>query len=179
MMRTSLFDSVPGFDQPIAVLKHCHGRIRKQIATLQKLLVHLPTFGANPEAQQAANAVLRYFEVAAPHHHADEEQDLLPVLQALAQDDDARLIREILPQILQEHHQMDALWPPLAGQLKEIASGRSAELDAQNVKLFSEMYSAHMEKEETHIAPMALRLFSAEQMTALGQAMQARRKITE
>ncbi|HEV2612422.1 MAG TPA: hemerythrin domain-containing protein, partial [Noviherbaspirillum sp.] len=34
---TDLFDTAPGFDQPIAVLKHCHDRIRKQLATLERL----------------------------------------------------------------------------------------------------------------------------------------------
>ena len=57
-MNDFLPDTAPGFDQPIAVLKHCHGRIRKQLATLEKLLAHLPEHGADEQAQQAAQAVL-------------------------------------------------------------------------------------------------------------------------
>ncbi|MFC3376746.1 hypothetical protein ACFOLJ_12875 [Rugamonas sp. CCM 8940] len=41
-MSESLIDTAPGFDQPIAVLKHCHDRIRKQLLTLNNLLAHLP-----------------------------------------------------------------------------------------------------------------------------------------
>ena len=60
-------DPAPDFDQPVAVLKHCHGRIRKQLSTLEKLLTHLPlsqaeTGGADEQARQAAQAVLKYFD---------------------------------------------------------------------------------------------------------------------
>ena len=64
----SLFDSAPGFDQPLAVLKHCHERIRKQLATMEKLVNHLNDIGIDEDAQHAAKAVLRYFRKAAPQH---------------------------------------------------------------------------------------------------------------
>ena len=51
-MTIALPDSAPSFDQPIAVLKHCHDRIRKQLATLDKLLPHLTAHGADEQAQQ-------------------------------------------------------------------------------------------------------------------------------
>jgi pyridoxamine 5'-phosphate oxidase len=70
-MTNVLPDTAPGFDQPIAVLKHCHDRIRKQLATLEKLLAHLPVHGADEQARQAAAAVLKYFDKAAPLHHED------------------------------------------------------------------------------------------------------------
>ena len=60
-MNNFLPDTAPGFDQPIAVLKHCHGRIRKQLATLERLLSHLPEHGADEAARQAAGAVLQVF----------------------------------------------------------------------------------------------------------------------
>lgn len=176
-MIAPLFEPVPGFDQPIAVLKHCHDRIRKQIRTMQNLLQHLPQSGADSEAQQGAAAVLKYFDQAAPNHHADEEQDLLPMLQASARDADAALLVRVLPDILREHQQMDEAWQVLATQLNAIASGSAAVLSTDAVGQFAELYAAHMEKEETQIAPMAKRIFTAEQMTQLGKAMAARRGI--
>jgi pyridoxamine 5'-phosphate oxidase len=174
---SDLFVPIPGFDQPIAVLKHCHDRIRKQISTLQKLALHLPQHGADSEAQQAATAVLQYFNKAAPKHHEDEETDLLPMLQATASGDDASLLQQLMPQIMDEHQQMDALWHTLEPQLRDIAAASGNTLSADTVAHFAELYAAHMQKEETHIAPMAKRLFSAAQMTQLGDAMQARRAI--
>ena len=172
-----LHDSAPDFDQPIAVLKHCHGRIRKQLATLDKLLAHLPEFGADEQARQAARAVLNYFEKAAHLHHDDEEQDLIPMLRAVAQGEDAATLQALAPVILQDHKDMDALWQDLHEQLTAIAEGSAATLSASTVQRFSQRYSSHMEREESTMAPMALRLFSPEQMAQLGKAMQARRGI--
>lgn len=174
----TLFNNAPGFDQPLAVLKHCHDRIRKQLNTLDKLVQHLPSHGADEQARQAATAVLRYFTEAAPLHHEDEEINLLPTLQATAKDGDAAMLQEYLPLILQQHEQMAAQWAGLERQLSAIASGESAQLSANDIAQFKEIYAGHMHIEETHIAPMAMRIFSATQMTQLGNAMQQRRGIT-
>lgn len=178
-MADLLFQTAPGFDQPIAVLKHCHDRIRKQIKTLQNLLTHLPQHGADTQAQHAADAVLRYFEQAAPNHHADEEQDLMPMLQHTAADDDATLLQNLVPRIMAEHQQMEVLWNALAPQLHAIAAGTSGALSSSDVAAFSALYTAHMETEETNIAPMAKRIFSPAQMATLGQAMAARRGVDQ
>lgn len=174
----SLFDNAPGFDQPLAVLKHCHDRIRKQLATLDKLLQHLPEHGGDEQAMQAAKAVLRYFKEAAPLHHEDEEMDLLPTLQLTATGDDATLLQEFLPLILAQHHQMGAQWAVLEQQLLAIANGTSTHLSDADVTQFREIYAGHMQIEETKIAPMAMRIFSAAQMSKLGAAMQQRRGIS-
>lgn len=176
-MNDALPDTAPGFDQPIAVLKHCHDRIRKQLATLDKLVPHVAAHGADAQARQAAAAVIKYFDKAAHLHHADEEHDLVPMLQASAQGADAAQLAALVPTILDEHRQMDAMWQGLHEQLKDIADGSAAALRESDVRRFAQMYSAHMEREETHIAPMARRLFSAEQMAQLGEAMQMRRGI--
>lgn len=177
MMMNALPDTAPGFDQPIAVLKHCHDRIRKQLATLQKMLPHLARHGADAEAQQAAQAVLKYFDKAAHLHHADEEENLVPMLQSVAQGDDAATLAELVPGILQDHNEMDAMWQGLHEELTAIAAGCAATLSAATVQRFTDRYTNHMEREETRIAPMAQRLFSAAQMAQLGEAMQVRRGI--
>ena len=177
-MTAPLFASVPGFDQPIAVLKHCHDKIRKQLSTLQNLLAYLPEQGNTAESQQAAKAVLQYFNKAAHLHHDDEEQDLMPMLQATATGADAALLGTLVPEILADHQRMDQAWSALRPQLDAIADGASTELSASNVNAYVDAYHAHMSKEESQLAPMARRLFSAQQMAQLGTAMQRRRGIT-
>ena len=176
-MTVPLFDSVPGFDQPIAVLKHCHDKIRKQLATLQNLLAYLPQQGNTIAAQQAAKAVLQYFNKAAHLHHDDEEQDLMPMLQATASGADAALLATLVPEILADHQRMDQAWSTLRPQLDAIAAGASTELSPDGVNAYVDAYHAHMSKEEGQLAPMAKRLFSAQQMEQLGTAMQRRRGI--
>jgi pyridoxamine 5'-phosphate oxidase len=178
-MTNLLPEAAPGFDQPVAVLKHCHGRIRKQLATLDKLLAHLPEHGADQQARQAASAVMQYFDKAAHLHHADEEEDLIPMLRAVAQGEDAATLQALVPVILQDHQEMDALWSDLRPQLAAIAEGSAALIAPGTVQRFVQRYTAHMEREESMIAPMALRLFSPDQMAQMGNAMQARRGITE
>lgn len=173
----ALPDSAPGFDQPIAMLKHCHDRIRKQLATLQQLPAHLAAHGADEQARQAAQAVLKYFDQAAPLHHADEEENLVPMLQAVAQGEDAATLAELVPGILQDHDDMDAMWQDLHEQLSAIGAAGGTVLSASTVQQFAERYTSHMEREESRIAPMAKRLFDAAQMAQLGTAMQVRRGI--
>ena len=132
-MTSLLPDTAPDFSQPIAVLKHCHGRIRKQLATLEKLLVHLPEHGADEGARQAASAILRYFDKAAHLHHDDEEQDLIPMLRAVAQGEDAATLQALAPTILQDHKDMDAMWQDLHEQLTAIADGSAAALTSSTV----------------------------------------------
>ncbi len=176
-MTHALPDTAPGFDQPIAVLKHCHDRIRKQLATLEKLLPHLASHGADQQARDAAAAVIKYFDKAAPLHHEDEEANLIPMLQGTAQGEDAALLSRLAPGLLDDHDKMDAMWQDLHEQLAAIAAGTATALNAATVGRFVASYTTHMEVEEGNIAPMAKRLFSGEQMAQLGQAMQERRGI--
>jgi pyridoxamine 5'-phosphate oxidase len=177
-MSLSLFDPAPGFDQPIAVLKHCHDKIRQQLATLQKLPAHLAAHGADQQAHDAAKSVLGYFTRSAPLHHADEEDDLLPALRACAHGGDATDLAQTEARILAEHRQMEALWRRLEPQLHAIMQG-SALLSAGDAAQFAQLYTEHMTLEESRIAPMALRLLSPAQLAGLGHAMQKRRGIIE
>jgi pyridoxamine 5'-phosphate oxidase len=174
-MNDALFEPAPDFDQPIAVLKHCHDKIRKQLKTLERLIDYLPSHGASREAQQAAQAVLHYFDKAAQYHHADEEQDLLPMLMQVAKGEDAAALRGLLPSIELDHRKMEAAWFGLAQQLNAIAHEGATSLSGTAVREFNDMYTQHMTLEESAIAPMALRLFDAEQMTKLGESMRERR----
>jgi pyridoxamine 5'-phosphate oxidase len=83
----------------------------------------------------------------------------------------------LTPQVLQEHHEMDAVWQRLQPQLAALAEGRRGKLSGVDVEQYSQLYLRHMDKEESHIAPMAKRLFSTEQMQRLGNAMRTRRGI--
>ena len=177
-MINALPDTAPGFDQPIAVLKHCHDRIRKQLDTLLRLPAHLAEHGADEQARQAAQAIIKYFDKAAPLHHADEEDNLVPMLHSVALGEDAATLRELVPGIMQDHEDMNAMWSALQSQLGAIAAGSAAALDKDAAIAFDTRYRAHMATEEAHIAPMAKRLFSPAQMEQLSTAMQQRRGLT-
>ncbi|MCB1958559.1 MAG: hemerythrin domain-containing protein, partial [Rhodocyclaceae bacterium] len=67
-----------GFDQPFELLSACHDRVQRSLDLLRRLQDHLAIHGADGQAQDAARDVLRYFDIAAPLHHDDEERHIFP-----------------------------------------------------------------------------------------------------
>jgi hemerythrin-like domain-containing protein len=174
----------PGFSSPAAgpeapldMLGACHTRVEKQCRTLERLAPHLAQHGSDGAAQEAAQAVLRYFETAAVHHHADEEQDLFPALLEAMAGSDAVCIRELTRELLAEHRQLEQRWSALSPQLQAIARGQAQLLQPTQVNDFVVGYRSHIHKEDTELLPMARRLLDESQLQRIGQAMRQRRAI--
>ncbi|HLP99054.1 MAG TPA: hemerythrin domain-containing protein [Sideroxyarcus sp.] len=167
-------EAAPGFDDPLEMLEACHGRIRAQCATLRKLQQHLPLHGCDAQAQQAAQAILRYFDTAGQYHHQDEELDLFPLLRATGN----AAAHELVARLLQEHKGMEAAWRGLRPGLLAVAEGRSASLEAQAADRFVDAYDRHIELENGKLLPLAASLLSAAQLGKLGRNMAARRGVT-
>lgn len=166
--------AAPGFDDPLEMLEACHGRIQSQCATLKKLLEYLPRHGCDMQAQQAAQAILRYFDTAGQHHHQDEECDLFPCLCETPNTE----ARELVARLLDEHKGMEAAWLRLRPMLLAIADGKSGELDKAAAEQFVDVYDRHIEVENGKLLPLATRLLSDSQLKTLGQSMAARRGVT-
>jgi hemerythrin-like domain-containing protein len=164
-----------GFDTPLAMLAECHRRVEDQCQTLRRLVPHLARHGSDRAAAEAAQAVLRYFEVAAPKHHADEEVDLFPALLESMAGSDAVCLREIIAALQADHLAFDGRWQRLRATLSEVAAGHPALLDAAAVAAFAEGYAAHIAREEGELLPMASRLLDEAVLARIGQAMRRRR----
>jgi hemerythrin-like domain-containing protein len=172
-----LIKATPSFDEPVEMLKACHERIAAQCATLGKLAAHLPSHGADAQAQQAARNIMRYFDIAAPHHHADEEQDLFPVLIEASE----RLrspVAERIASLLDEHRVLEASWAQLRTVLADIAEGRARLLEPAQVADFADTYRSHIALEEREIFPFAQACLDRQQLATLSAAMVARRTMT-
>ena len=167
-MAADLFPSTaPGFDDPLGMLVACHRRIERELATLGRLQRHLPEHGCDDEARAAARAIIKYFDGAAPNHHADEEESLFPRLQAHAG-----------PMIEDLEHDHDALamsWRRLRPLLAGIASSSRANLSPKHVSDLSAIYAAHILREERMLIPLAARILDAEALRQIGQEMALRR----
>ena len=112
-----------GFDAPLAMLSACHQRIQRQCATLRRLVPHLAAHGSDAQAREAATQVLRYFALAAPQHHADEESDLFPALLESMAGSDAVCLRELLDGLCAQHRELDARWRAVRRVLHRVAAG--------------------------------------------------------
>lgn len=169
--------AAPGFDEPLEMLRACHERIAAQCDTLGKLQAHLAHTGLDDQAQQAAAAVLRYFDIAGRHHHADEEENLFPVLLASTDGEQAAEVRTLVAALLGEHEAMERAWLDLRATLERIARGEEAALSPQAVADFGAAYRSHIQTENARVFPLAERVLSPEQREALGRAMAERRGV--
>jgi hemerythrin-like domain-containing protein len=166
------FHSAPGFDDPIGVLRACHRRMERQLATLSRLCRHLPEHHADEDARTAAAAILRYFDTAAVNHPADEEATLLPRLRA-ARPDVAALCFEIE----RDHVALGERWQRLRPRLAAVAVGRSGYLPIREVEAFRGGYAAHIAKEEASLLPVAMQALEGAMLAEIGEEMAARRNL--
>lgn len=109
-----------GFDEPFAMLDACHDRVRRSLDLLERLRAYLQDKGCDDSARQAARDVLRYFDIAAPLHHEDEELHVFPPL--LAQGGDERLAA-LVRQLQRDHVRMAERWAEARQPLEQLAQG--------------------------------------------------------
>ncbi|OJW53886.1 MAG: hypothetical protein BGO60_09430 [Thiobacillus sp. 65-1059] len=173
MTGSLLGAAAPGFERPLEVLEACHGRIAKQCDTLEKILAHLPAHGADAQAQQAARAVLAYFDTAAVHHHDDEERNLFPLLERAG----APGACDLVETLTLEHDELALLWWRLSPALRQLGAGAANALDAALARRFIALNRSHLEFENTHVLPLARQALGAADVERLGRAMAARRGV--
>jgi hemerythrin-like domain-containing protein len=162
---------------PLEMLSACHGRVQTQCETLRRLCAHLPAQGADHAAVEAAEAVLRYFRQAAPHHHADEEVDLFPALLDAAGEVDHAAVRRLTRSLIEDHRALEDLWRRLEAQLECVRGGDGPALSGDTVEAFVSAYVTHIEREESELLPMAAHLLGDAALARIGAAMRERRGI--
>ena len=166
-----------GFEQPFAMLEACHERVQRTLALLQRLRTYVQEHGADAPAQQAARDVLRYFDIAAPLHHEDEELHVFPLLLAQGAPDVAALVARLQ----HDHLCMTADWTAARLPLQALAEGLQAgfsEADGTAFDRFIARYDRHIADEETVAYPAAQALLAAQALEAMGREMAARRKVS-
>lgn len=166
-----------GFEAPLEMLAACHVRIEQQCATLQRLVPHVAVHGADALAREAAAGVMRYFDMAAVLHHADEEADLFPALIESMAGSDAVCLRELTAGLAAEHRELESRWRPVRDALAPLAAGAAAALDAAAVAAFVGLCQRHIAREERELLPMAARLLGDDALERVGRAMRARRAV--
>lgn len=163
-----------GFDDPLALLSACHQRIEGFCITLERLVTHLELVGSDVEARNAAQRVISYFVEAAPHHHADEEVDLLPLLRLRVEAEGISTIENWADRISADHNALDPVWIELQVELQKIVNGEGNRLDA--AMKFIEMERKHYQFEDQNVFPLAGRILQKQDLKKLGRAMANRRK---
>jgi len=163
-----------GFDQPFEMLLACHERVERMLGLLERLALHLVQHGCTPDAAQAARDVMRYFDIAGPAHHEDEELHLFPALGATG--DPA--LTALVARLQQDHRAMSAGWSAVRGDLLAVAASQLPGLaDARGARwsAFAGLYRDHIAAEEAQAYPAARTLIDEPALASMGQEMSRRR----
>jgi hemerythrin-like domain-containing protein len=160
------------------MLVACHERVQRSLDLMARLQQHMLATGCDAQARSAARDVLRYFDVAAPLHHQDEELHVFP---ALLIGPDAAL-RALAGELIEDHRRMDAAWVAARAALVEIAQDITGALQlsaTQTAALdqFAGLYAQHIVREEGLAYPGALAQLSADDLQRMSQDMMARRGV--
>lgn len=172
------FDSpAVGFESPFEMLEACHARVQRTLRLLERLQLHVQRHGCDAQARQAAHDVMRYFDLAAPLHHEDEELHVFPAV--LAGGD--AVLTAVVQQLTDQHRQMETHWAALRTVLASMVSCESAAqrpfvaLQENLVAAFAALYDQHIRLEEDLVYPAANTRLDRAAKNAMGADMERRR----
>lgn len=161
-----------GYAQPFELLQACHERVERSLGLLQRLCAHCASAGADANARSAAADVLRYFDIAAPLHHQDEELHVFPALEASG---DAALVTTCAT-LREGHRQIGVRWAALRPLLQAITQGSvDATALSAAAQAFIDIHQQHLLDENGLVFPAAQARLDSGQQRAMGLEMAARR----
>ena len=168
------------FTDPTGLLSDCHRRIEVFLETLAAAgkVMHEPP---SEDTARALQTALVYFRQAAPKHTADEEESLFPRLRG-KEEAELKSALSTLDRLEKDHDTVS----PLHAEVERLAetyleSGSLAVSDRQAfqtaVARLQEIYREHIAVEDSTVFPLAARLLSDSDKSAIAQEMASRRKI--
>lgn len=167
------------YDQPIELLLSCHEKIMHFSSALLKLSIALKQDGWNDEITTSSDQIRRYFNIAAPEHHLDEEVHLFPAIIALDPEFEQAQSTEILKvlhRLIQEHVESDLLWETLDTMLEEKSDDFI--LLEELAQEFKNSMHEHALIENEEIFPYAQTHINTNELKKIGLAIAERRGIS-
>jgi len=168
------------FTDPTGLLSDCHRRVEMFLGTLTAVsdVIDRP---ATEETSRALESALRYFGQAAPKHTADEEESLFPRLRQIEHPEVESAFSRL--EQLEEEHRWAA---PLHAEVERIGTQylSTGSLSSSEVEEFrkavaslASMYKQHIGVEDELVFPLAARLLSDADKSAIADEMAGRRKV--
>ena len=168
------------FTDPTGLLSDCHRRVEMFLGTLEAVagVIDRP---ATEETRRALESALRYFAQAAPKHTADEEESLFPRLRQI-QHPEVQSAFSRLEQLEEEHRwaaPLHAEVERLGAQYLSTGSLSSPEVEEfrKAVASLASMYKQHISVEDELVFPLAARMLSGADKSAIADEMAGRRKV--
>jgi hemerythrin-like domain-containing protein len=172
MSNVTMNDELPGFDEPLALLRACHKNILAHCDRLEALLAHIDEQGIDDEARKAARDIVHYFSGSTLLHHRDEEEDLFPRLNR-----QSLRIAELIQDLKQEHSKLDQLWENMVSELKPLPDQHFSDGFLQATRDFCTLSRQHVNRENMEFLPLAASSLSQLDLDEIGASMAARRGV--
>ena len=155
------------------MLAACHQQVLQMLDSLERLGNHLDQIGADAWARQAACDLMRFFDLAAVHHHNDEELHVVPRLR--------RLGSNVLAQkVLDEHRALARDWDQIRRGLSNLSIHADELREGLSVRRaawrrFAADYRAHIGLEEREVFPAIRAAIDTASLREIGEEMSRRR----
>ncbi|MCP3852236.1 MAG: hemerythrin domain-containing protein [Gammaproteobacteria bacterium] len=166
------------FEQPIELLLSCHEKILHFSSSLLKLSHALKENGWSDELKTSSDKIRKYFNIAGPEHHLDEENHLFPAIIALDPEfkkPESASILKLLHRLIQEHVESDLLWETLDQMLDE--QSEDFDLLEELSQEFESSMHEHAKVENEEIFPYAKENLSTEILRDIGLSIAKRRGV--
>ena len=168
------------FTDPTGLLSDCHRRIEMFMGTLGTVAAVID----RPPAEDTARALesaLRYFGEAAPKHTADEEVSLFPRLRQIGIPEIDSAFAEL--EHLEDEHRWSAQLHADIERLgvRYLSMGKLSDIEIEQfrtaVTSLAAMYKRHIGVEDELVFPLAARMLSDAEKSAIAEEMAGRRKV--
>jgi hemerythrin-like domain-containing protein len=167
-----------GCDEPFEMLIACHERVQRMLDLLERARMHALTKGCDANLNSAFTDVMRYFDLAAPQHHLDEELHVFPIV--LAKGNQSQ--KELVAVLIQDHETMAHLWQSVRSILSEVLQ-TSRDLpvfshrDNALIDDFRNAYAKHISNEELSIYPASTDYMTQNDFASMSEEMKVRRGV--
>lgn len=158
------------FAQPIDMLYACHDKVRRFCSQVNMLPDYIAEDGRNDVVLQATRQISQYFNVAAPLHHEDEEENFFPLLLQYAPQ-----AQESIDELLRQHESLHANWSAVAQEFARLEEDVDYQLNTEVLQRFTAGYDVHLGIEEP-LFEMGKTFIPKEKLTEIGEIMAARRR---
>ena len=165
------------FDQPFEMLLACHERVERMLTLLERMVERVNASGIDQHCRDAAADVTRYFDVAGPAHHMDEEIHVLPLLRMGTAE-----AQSLAGQIELEHGLMTEQWKALKDDLTRLQKAPKNGFAITDELLlrwqtFTALYRTHILTEESQVFEAIKGQLTARELQEMGLEMAQRRQV--
>lgn len=159
------------WDDPVAMLYACHGKVKMFCRQLCILPSYLEKNGNIQAVKKDVQQILNYFNLAAPLHHDDEEKDFFPALLNYCPQAQANVERLKL-----QHETLHQNWAALSAQLEALLNEEITHISPDLLENFIAGYDNHIAIEEP-LFELGKQYIPQAELAAMGEVMRERRRI--